>query len=116
MTRVEVAHSEQDHWVLWVEFSIQPECAEEFVAIVSDVIDEMRHEENFVTTVLCRDPDKPGRFSLFEIWKSREHFLAVDLSRTYRLPYEARLAAIQSEERFIREWRQIRADYRIGKV
>ena len=102
------------HWVLCVTFSIKPEFAEEFVAIVSDVIDRMRHEENFVTTTLCRDPARPGRFFLFETWKSRAQFLAVDLSRDYRAPYAARLAEIQQADRQFEEWEQVRADYRLS--
>jgi len=98
------------HWVLCVTFSIRPDCADEFVAIVSAVIDSMRHEDNFVTTFLCGDPAAPGRFFLFETWKSRARFIAVEMGREYRKSYEARLAEIELAPREVREWRQIRAD------
>lgn len=98
-------------WVLCVTFQIRHEHTDEFVAIVGAVIDEMRHEPNFVTTVLCRDPTTPGRFFLFESWKSRADFIATDMSRAYRGPYEARLAEIQSADRQVQEWRQVRADH-----
>lgn len=104
----------QGHWVLCVTFSIKPEHADEFVTIVSEVIDRMRHEANFVSTTLCRDPAAPGRFFLFETWKSRARFLAEDLSRDYRETYSARLAEIQAEERQFEEWEQIRADYSLS--
>jgi quinol monooxygenase YgiN len=99
------------HWVLCVTFSIKPELAGEFVELVSRVLDDMRHEENFVATTLCRDPATPGRFFLFETWKSRERFVTEDLTRAYRRPYEARLAEIQQGERSFQEWVQVRADY-----
>jgi len=115
MTDIEArADAPQGHWVLCVTFSIKPEHADEFVTIVSDVIDRMRHEQNFVTVTLCRDPAAPGRFFLFETWKSRARFLAEDLSRDYRAPYSARLAAIQADERAFEEWEQIRADYSLS--
>ena len=98
-------------WVLCVTFSIKPEFADEFVSIVSEVLDKMRHEENFVSTTLCRDPATPGRFFLFETWKSRARFVAEDLARTYRQPYETRLAEITLGDRQFAEWEQIRADY-----
>lgn len=97
-------------WVLCVTFSIKPEHASEFVTIVSEVIDKMQHEENFVSTVLCRDPAKPGRFFLFETWRSRDTFLAVDVKRDYRVHYSERLAEIQESERRFEEWIQIRAN------
>ena len=102
------------HWVLCVTFSIKPECADEFVHIVSQVLDKMRHEENFVSTTLCRDPATPGRFFLFETWKSRARFLAEDLARDYRKPYEARLAEIWLGDRQFQEWEQVRADYSLS--
>ena len=108
------AEAEQGHWVLCVTFSIKPEFADEFVAIVGQVLDRMRHEANFVTTTLCRDPAAPGRFFLFETWRSRERFAAVDMSRDYRRPYESRLAEIQLAPRQVQEWRQVRADYQLS--
>jgi quinol monooxygenase YgiN len=97
-------------WVLCVTFSIRPEHADEFVALVGDVIDEMRHEPNFIATTLCRDPADAGRFFLFETWRSRAEFIATDMARPYRRPYEARLVEIQAAERQVQEWRQVRAD------
>lgn len=117
MSKIEAganAAGPQGPWVLCVTFSIKPEHADEFVEIVSRVIDRMRHEENFVSTTLCRDPAAPGRFFLFETWKNRARFLAEDLSREYREPYSARLAEIQAEERAFEEWEQIRADYSLS--
>lgn len=105
---------DEDLWVLCVTFSIKPDFADEFIMIVSAVIDQMRHEQNFVTTTLCRDPETPGRFFLFETWKNREDFIATDLARAYRRPYEARLAEIQLADRQVQEWRQVRADFRPG--
>lgn len=102
------------HWVLCVTFSIKPEFADEFVSIVSQVLDKMRHEENFVTTTLCRDSATPGRFFLFETWKSRARFIAEDLSREYRRPYEARLEEIKLADRQFQEWEQVRADFALS--
>ena len=107
-------HAEDGHWILCVTFSIQPAFADEFVRIVSAVIDRMRHEANFVATTLCHDPATPGRFFLFETWRSRAAFIATEMARDYRRPYEARLAEIQSADRQIQEWRQVRADHADG--
>jgi quinol monooxygenase YgiN len=102
------------HWVLCVTFSIKPEHADEFVSIVSPVLDKMRHSENFVSTTLSHDPKTPGRFFLFETWKSRARFLAEDLSFAYRKPYETRLPDIQLADRRIEEWEQVRADFSLS--
>lgn len=107
--------SSEGHWVLCVAFSIKPQHVDEFVRICSEVIELMRLEPNFVTTFLCRDPADETRFFLFETWKSRADFIAVDMSRDYRKPYEARLAEIQLGPREVREWRQVRADYRLAE-
>lgn len=103
--------SSQGSWVLAVTFWIRPEHSDEFLEIVSRVIDAMRHEPNFVSTTLSRNPDVPGRFFLFETWKSRARFIDEDMAKAYRQPYEARLAEIQLADREISEWRQVRADY-----
>ena len=103
-------------WVLCVSFSIRPEHSDEFLEIVSRVIDAMRHEPNFVSTTLCRDPDVSGRFFLFETWKSRARFVEEDMAQAYRRPYEARLSEIQLADRQISEWRQVRADYKFPKI
>ena len=98
-------------WVLFIVIEVQPEHIEEFLMLVSEVIDQMRLEPTFISTVLSRDTDDPGRFALFEIWRDREEFFSVQLLRPYRQRYSERIGQIGKSSRQISEWQQIRADY-----
>lgn len=98
-------------WVLSIVIEIIPGYEEEFLQLVSDVIDQMRHEPNFVSTVLCRDTKNSSRFFLFEIWIDREDFYSIQLHRDYRNAYSAAIDRISRTPRQIVEWRQLRADY-----
>lgn len=96
---------------MFITVEIRPENADEFLLLVSDVIDRMREETTFISTVLSRDRGRANRFSLFEVWADREDFFEVQLQRGYRAAYHARIDAISVSARQISEWDQIRADY-----
>lgn len=108
------ASASTQNWVLCVTFSIKPQHTEEFVTIVSEVIDEMRHEKTFVGSSLCHDPQTEGRFFVFEVWRDREEFFSVQVNRPYRDSYSRRILEIQAEDRELAEFYQIRADYQFA--
>ena len=102
------------NWVLCVTFSIKPGYEGEFQTIVSEVIDEMRHEKTFVSSTLCHDPRTQGRFFVFEVWRDREEFFSVQVNRPYRDWYSRRILEIQAADRELAEFYQIRADYQFA--
>jgi quinol monooxygenase YgiN len=85
---------------------------DEFVELVSGVIDQMRLEPTFINMVMSRDRNDPNRFSLFEIWADREDFFEVQLKRPYHQRYHDRIDAIASGPRDSTERDQMLADYR----
>jgi quinol monooxygenase YgiN len=102
------------NWVLCVTFSIKPQHTEEFRSIVSEVIDEMRHEKTFVSSTLCHDPRTEGRFFVFEVWRDRDEFFTVQVNRPYRDWYSRRILEIQAADRELSEFYQIRADHQFA--
>ena len=102
------------NWVLCVTFSIKPEHTEEFRTIVSEVIDEMRHEKTFVSSTLCHDPRTEGKFFIFEVWQDRDEFFTVQVNRPYRDWYSKRILEIQAADRELAEFYQIRADHQLA--
>ena len=110
MTAPLIPSTPKSPWVIFVVIEVRPEHVEEFLTLVSEVIDAMRHESTFINTVLSRDLNDPSRFSLFEIWQDREEFFSVQLHRAYRSSYSHRIEQICKTPRQISEWLQIRAD------
>lgn len=102
----------KDAWVICITIDILPGFEAEFIRIVGQVIDEMRHEETFINTMLCQDERNQCRFFLYETWESREEFVEVQLMRPYRNEYIQRMKEIQSSERTFSEWRELRSDIR----
>ena len=45
-----------------IGFEVREECRDEFLALLNDVLDAMRHEESFVNATLHQDPADPLRF------------------------------------------------------
>jgi quinol monooxygenase YgiN len=97
-------------WVLFIVVDILPGHADEFLVMVGEVIDRMRHEPSFITTTLARDIDDPNRFSLFEVWADRDEFMEVQLGRPYRAHYNRRIEEICRNPRQISQWTQLRSD------
>ncbi len=101
----------QDQFVLLVTVPIRPGCEDEYLRLVHAVNEEMRREPTFVNTVLHRSADDPGLFMLHETWRDREDFFAVQMKRSYRAAYEARLPALLRAMREMKVFEPLRADY-----
>ena len=100
-------------WVLIAKFDILEGCEAEFIEIVQQVLDEMRHEKSFISASMCTNPDEQGQFMLFEVWKSREEFASIQVHRDYRKPYEARVQKLLRSPRTYEQWLEARADYAV---
>ena len=100
-----------EQFVLLATVPIRPGCEAEYMALVNDVNDQMRHEPTFVNTVLHRSADDHGLFMLHETWRDREDFFSVQMHRPYRARYEARLPALLRAPREMKVFEPLRADY-----
>lgn len=98
-------------FVLVVHNHVKAGFEEEYIDLVSPVLDAMRHEKTFVNTVLNRDPQNKSRFMLFETWLDKKEFLEVQMTREYRKIYEARLPSILKRPRVMEYWEPIREDF-----
>lgn len=93
-----------------VKFDVVPERREEFLELLTGVLDAMRAEPMFHEAILHEDPDSPFRFMLYETWRSHEDVLEVQLARPYRREWHASLKRILARERDITIWTPIRRD------
>lgn len=100
-------------WVLIAKFDVKEECEAEWLQGVQEVIDAMRHEASFISTSICAHPSEPGKFMLFEVWKSREQFFETELNREYRRSLTERMSTLLRSPAVLDEWHEIRADYAI---
>lgn len=108
-----LAYREEDKTVTFlVTLQVKPEGLEEFLALLTPLLDSMRQEESFVNAVLHRDPEDPARFLIYETWRDLEDVVQVQLKRPYRAAYHARLSALLREERGIQVWKPLRGDFR----
>ncbi|WP_137391014.1 putative quinol monooxygenase [Rhodoligotrophos defluvii] len=99
------------HFAVVVTNHVLPGMGGEYLRIVTPVLDAMRSEPTFINTILNRDPEDPDRFMLFEIWADRAEFLDVQMKRSYRAEYEARLKDILRAPRTMQFWEPLREDY-----
>ena len=97
--------------VVVVPLHLKPGCEEEFLRLLTPVLDAMRHETTFVNAALHQDPDDPTRFMLYETWADRDDLVNVQMKRDYRRAYEARLPEILREPRQPRIWQPLRRDF-----
>ncbi|CAL9466791.1 hypothetical protein SUDANB145_02746 [Streptomyces sp. enrichment culture] len=100
-------------WAVMATFDVKEGCEEEWSRLVQDVIDEMRHEKTFISTSMCRRPDEPGKFLLFEVWADRAEFFATQVNREYRRPLMERLPELTRSPVVFDEWTEIRADHAV---
>lgn len=100
-------------WAVIAKFDIKEGCETEWLQGVQEVIDAMRHEESFISTSMCAHPSEPGKFMLFEVWKSREEFFTTQVNREYRHSFMERLSTLIRSPVVFDEWKEIRADYAI---
>lgn len=97
--------------VVVVSLHLKPGREEEWLRLVGPVLDAMRHEPTFVNAVLHRDLEDPTWFMLYETWADRDDLLNVQMKRSYRAAYEARLPDLLREPRQAQVWRPLRADF-----
>jgi quinol monooxygenase YgiN len=94
-----------------IPLHVKPGCEDEFLRLLTPVLDAMRHEATFINAVLHRDAADPTRFMLYETWADREDLVAVQMKRDYRRAYEARLPDLLREPRQAQLWQRLRADF-----
>lgn len=93
-----------------IVFDVVPERRAEFLALLGDVLDSMRHEANFREAVLHRDPQHENRFLLYETWASHQDVLDVQIKRAYRQKWHEALPRLLHGERQISIWQPLRSD------
>ncbi|WP_419826323.1 nuclear transport factor 2 family protein [Sphingomonas sp.] len=99
-----------DTFVLLTTVPIKAGCEAEYLALVYEVSDQMRHEPTFVDTVLHRSADDAGLFMLQETWRDRADYFAVQMRRPYRARYEARLPELLRAPREMKVFEPLRTD------
>ena len=104
-----VAHAAEPVGVL-VTLRIRPGREAEFLDLLTSVLDAMRQEPTFITASLHRDPADPLRFLLHEVWADRTDLIEVQVKRSYRDAYWARLSELLAAPREVQEWRPMRTD------
>jgi quinol monooxygenase YgiN len=95
-----------------IKFQIAPGQREEFLKLLGDVLDAMRHEPTFREAVLHRDPASEYRFLLYETWESHDDVLNVQLARPYRRAWHDALPRLLACDREIEIWEPLRGDQR----
>lgn len=103
-----------EEFTLVVTVPIQPGKEDEYLAILYPVLDAMRHEATFLHTAVHRGVDDPALFQLYETWRDRENFFAVQRHRPYRAEHEARLPSLLRAPRTIAVFQTLRSDTATG--
>jgi quinol monooxygenase YgiN len=91
-------------------FDVVPDRHDEFLELLSGVLDAMRSESTFCEAILHRDPDRKDRFMLYETWESHEDVLEVQLARPYRKAWHDALPRLLQRERDVTIWQPLRSD------
>jgi quinol monooxygenase YgiN len=99
---------------LVITLRVKPEHRQEFLALLTPLLDAMRHEPTFIDTVLHEDPEDPAGFMLYEIWADMEDLVEVQAKRPYREPFMARLPELLRAPRELQVWRPVRRDRATG--
>ena len=94
-----------------VTLALKPGCQDEFLDLLTPVLDAMRRETTFVNAVLHQDPEDPTRFMLYETWADLDDVVQVQMGRDYRKAYWERLPGLLREPRQIRTWKPMRQDF-----
>jgi quinol monooxygenase YgiN len=97
--------------VFVIALHVKPGREEEFLGLLTPVLDAMRHEATFVNAVLHRDPEDPSRFMLYETWTDLDDVVQTQVNRDYRKAYLDRLPELLRAPREIQVWRPQRADF-----
>jgi quinol monooxygenase YgiN len=92
----------QDQVAFVVHLPFKPEHTAHGRQRVMEIVRAMSHEPEFINTWINEMQDEPDTLVLYETWAcSRDDFIARQLSKPYRLAYEAELPALLSGERQI---------------
>jgi quinol monooxygenase YgiN len=94
-----------------VSLKVKAGFEDEFLSLLTPVLDAMRHEPTFINAVLHRDPEAPSHFLLYETWADFDDLVKVQMTREYRAAYEARLLELLSEPREAKIWQPLRGDF-----
>ena len=93
-----------------IKFRVVPGKYDAFLALLTGVLDAMRHESTFVEAMLHADPDDANRLMLYETWQDHDDVVNVQLLRPYRQAFHEALPAMLAAPRDISVWRCLRAD------
>ncbi len=97
-----VQHPAGDTVSFLVHLPTKPEQRERMRRMLTDVLDTMAREPDFISTWVHEDMNAPDTLVLYETWAcSREHFIAHHLAKPYRQEYEKALPELLSGERRI---------------
>ena len=93
-----------------IKFQIVPGRFDDFLALLTGVLDAMRHEPTFVEAMLHADPDDANKLMLYETWQDHDDVVNVQLQRPYRRAFHDALPTMLAAPRDISTWRRLRAD------
>ncbi len=105
-----------DQFVPLVTVPIKPGREDDDLALANAVSDDMRHETNFVNTLLHRSADDLALFMRYETWRDRDDCFAVPIKRPYRTDYEAKLPGLPRAPRRMVVFETLRRDRSEGVV
>jgi quinol monooxygenase YgiN len=88
---------------------VNPGMEEEFLALLTPVLDAMREEPTFIDCALHRDPENPLRFMLYENWADRDDLVKVQMARPYRKAFADALPRLLAS-RDVQVWSLMRRD------
>ncbi|VAW66088.1 hypothetical protein MNBD_GAMMA10-1226 [hydrothermal vent metagenome] len=90
---------------------VKPGCEVEYRRWAEPVLDAMRHEPTFISTILHQDDEDSTRFMLYETWADRNDFFDIQMKKSYRLEYERILPGLLRAPREITFFEALRADF-----
>jgi quinol monooxygenase YgiN len=93
-----------------ITFELEPGARDAFLALLTPVLDAMRHEATFINAVLHEDEADPDRFMLYETWSDAQDVVEVQIARPYRTAFWDGLPALLRAPRGIGAWRPLRGD------
>lgn len=99
-----------------IEIALKPGAAAAFMALLTPVLDAMRHGPTFINAVLHPDGDDPDRFLLYETWADARDLEDMQMARAYRTAYWRELPGLLREPRRVAAWQPWCADFKGGSA
>jgi autoinducer 2-degrading protein len=93
-----------------IKFRVVPDRREEFLDLLTGVLDAMKHEPTYREAMLHRDPKSESTFLLYETWDDHDDVVNVQIHRPYRRAWHEALPRILEGEREISVWEPIKVD------